>query len=186
MAPTKETGLIRNLRDRFRRTKSDQRREEDSDVSEIVRRTTYPMTEWDPVRTMREMLRWDPLRAAVLPPQLDRDMWEPRFEVRENGTALRFIADIPGVRREDLDISVTGNRLMISGHREIEERAKDETVYAYERQYGEFTRTFVLPDDMDIDHITSELRDGVLTIVVPRTGGSRSRKIPIGGSIPKS
>jgi HSP20 family protein len=135
---------------------------------------------------MREMLRWDPLRAAGLLSQVDRELWLPQFEVRENGNSIRIIADVPGVKRGDLEISVTGNRLIVSGHREVEERSKDENVHTFERQYGQFTRSFTLPDHVDLDHITSELRDGVLMIVVPMKAGAQSRKIQIGGGTPKS
>jgi len=158
-------------------------------MADIVRRGDFPMapmTEWDPFRMMREMMRWDPFRMFGLLPQVERDVWMPRFELRESGNEIRVIADIPGVRREDLEISVTGNRLVISGRRESEERGKDENIHTYERQFGQFTRTFTLPDNVDLDHITSELREGVLTIVVPMTASAKARKIQIGGVAPKS
>ena len=155
-------------------------------MADIVRRSDYPITEWDPFRMMREMLRWDPFRAAGLMPQLERDMWMPHFEVRENGSSIRLIADVPGVKREDLDISITGNRLVVSGRREAEQRHKDENVLAWERQFGQFTRSFTLPDNVDADHITSELREGVLTIVAPLKAGAHARKITVGGATPKS
>ena len=158
-------------------------------MADIVRRSDYPMTEWDPLRMMREMLRWDPLRNLGLGgvvARLGGEMWIPQFEVRENGNEIRVLADVPGVRREDLEISITGNRLIVSGHREVEERGKDENIHTWERQYGQFTRSFTMPDNVDVDHVTSELRDGVLTIVAPIKPGSRSRKIQVGGNQPKS
>jgi hypothetical protein len=65
---------------------------------------------------------------------------------------------------------------------EIEDR---ETVYEY-RPYGQFTRSFTLPENVDVQHTTSDLRDGVLYVVVPKTAGARARKIAIGGVNPKS
>jgi HSP20 family protein len=156
-------------------------------MADIVRRSEYGMSEWDPFRIMREMMRWDPFRSMGLLPRFDQqDIWIPSFDVRENGNAIKILADLPGIRREDLEISVTGNRLVISGRREVEERSKDENVHTWERQFGQFTRTFTLPDNVDTEHITSELREGVLTIVVPLKAGSRARKIQIGGATPKS
>lgn len=155
-------------------------------MADIVKRGEYPITEWDPFRMMREMLRWDPFRAAALVPQLERDVWMPHFEVRENGNSIRILADVPGIKREDLDISVNGSRLVISGQREAEQRHRNENVHTYERQYGQFTRTFTLPDNVDLDHVTSDLRDGVLTIVASLKPGTHSRKIQIGGAQPKS
>lgn len=153
-------------------------------MADIVRRGEFPVTEWDPFRIMREMMRLDPFRAMGMTSP-EREMWMPHFEVRENGNAIRILADVPGVRREDLELSVSGNRLIVGGHRELEERNKDENIHTFERQFGSFTRTFTLPDNVAADQITSELRDGVLTIVVPLKAGAGARKIPIGGNQPK-
>lgn len=155
-------------------------------MADIVKRSEYGLGEWDPFRLMREMMRWDPFRGMGLLPRGEQDVWLPQFEVRENGSSIKIIADIPGVKRDDLEISVMGNRLVVSGRREHEERGKDENIHTWERQYGQFTRTFTLPDNIDFDHITSELREGVLTIVTPLKAGSRSKKIQIGGASPKS
>ncbi len=158
-------------------------------MADIVKRGEYPISEWeslrDPFRMMRELMRWDPFRAMGFAPQLERDVWMPHFEVRENGSAIRILADLPGVKREDLELSVSGNRLVVHGHREAQERNKDENVHTFEREYGAFTRTFMLPDNCEVDQITSELREGVLTIVVPLKEGAKARKIPIGGAAPK-
>jgi HSP20 family protein len=182
--PMKSTGLIRELRDRWR-SKLNQRKGERA-MTDIVKRGDYPIGEWDPFRMMREMLRWDPFRGTAFLPPPERDAWMPHFEVRENGNSIRILADVPGVQRDDLEISITGNRLIVSGHRESEARHKDEDMHAWERQYGQFARTFTLPDSADHDHITSDLHDGVLTIVVPMKAGARSRKVQIGGTAPKS
>ena len=155
-------------------------------MADIVKRNEYGMSEWDPFRLMREMMRWDPFRGSGMMPRGEQDVWLPHFDVRENGNSIKIIADVPGVSREDLEISVVGTRLVVTGRREHEERGKDENMHTWERQYGQFTRSFTLPDNVDFDHITSELREGVLTIVAPLKAGARSRKIQIGGTAPKS
>jgi HSP20 family protein len=155
-------------------------------MTDIVKRNEYGMGEWDPFRLMREMMRWDPFRGMGLAPRPEQDVWLPHFDVRENGSSIKILADVPGVKRDELEIAVVGNRLVVSGRREHEERGKDENMHTWERQYGQFTRSFTLPDNVDFDHITSELREGVLTIVAPLKAGSRSRKIQIGGAAPKS
>lgn len=155
-------------------------------MAEIVKRGDYPVTEWDPVRMMREMMRWEPFRMMGLGARLDRDLWLPQFEVRENGGSLRVMADLPGIRREDVEVTVSGNELVVSGQRQSEDRHEGERVHTYEREFGQFTRTFMLPDHADLDHVTSELRDGVLTIVVPLKAGAKPRKIQVGGANPKS
>src|SRR2546421_7973383 len=79
---------------------------------------------WDPFRAMEAMLRWDPFREnrGYLPPGSD---YRPQFDVKESADGYLFVADLPGVKESDLDISVTGNVLTISGKREEERRAED-------------------------------------------------------------
>jgi HSP20 family protein len=140
------------------------------------------MREWfrsDPFRTMREWLHWDPFRA--LSPALaggERE-WMPDFEVRETPDAFLFRADLPGVKESDLEVALVGNRMQVSGKRESEKETKDETVYLYERAFGSFTRSFTLPEEIDGTHAKSELKDGVLTIVIPKLPAMKPKKIEI-------
>ena len=151
-------------------------------MSEIVKKNSNVSTEWNPMRAMREMLRWDPFRemAPMFPmAAFEGFEWNPSFDVTETKDGYVFKADVPGVKKEDLEISTTGNRLQISGKRESELEKKTDTVYTYERQYGTFTRSFTLPAGADIDHAKSDLKDGVLTLVVPKLAEAQSKKIPI-------
>jgi HSP20 family protein len=91
----------------------------------------------------------------------------------------------PGFDEEiagDLEITTTGNRLQISGKRETDRESKSRTVYLYERHHGSFTRAFTLPDSADLDYATSELEEGVLTLVIPKKPGAQARTIAITGS----
>jgi len=159
-------------------------------MSDIVKRNGGQMTEWEPLRAMREMLRWDPFRemAPTFPvlPGLERMSFNPTFDVTETKDGYTFKADVPGVKKEEIEISTVGNRLQISGKRDSEHEAKTDTVYTYERQYGSFVRSFTLPDGADIDHAKSELKDGVLTLVIPKKAGAQAKKITIGGGASKS
>ena len=141
---------------------------------------------WDPFRAMRELMRWDPFREMapmVVPTERE---WMPAFEVREDKDGYHFKADLPGTRREDIEISLTGNRLTIAGKRESEKETKDDTFYAYERSYGSFKRAFTLPPGVDVEHVTSKLEDGVLTLVVPKKAEAVAKKIPIAPPASKS
>jgi HSP20 family protein len=147
----------------------------------------------NPFQLMREMMI-DPFRMFGMSPWLGRGevSWHPTFEVRETDDAFVFKADLPGVRNEDLEITLTGNQLQISGKREHEQEQEqgEGQFYAYERSYGSFVREFALPESADLDTIRSELKDGVLTLIVPKKAGSapQRRKIPIsaGGTGTKS
>ena len=120
------------------------------------------------------------------PPALARVGWNPRFEVTETVDAYFFKGDVPGVKPEDLEISATGNRLQITGKRDREQETKSETVFAYEREFGTFLRTFTLPASADVEHAKSELKDGVLTLVIPKKAGMQAKKIAIGSPAGKS
>ena len=138
--------------------------------------------DWEPLRLMREILGWDPFReiAPVLSPQGGSGAFAPAFEVKETKDALVFKADLPGVKQSDLEISLTGNRLTLAGKREAEKEEREDTYYAYERSYGAFRRTFTLPEQVDSAQVKAELKNGELTVVVPKTGVSAARRIPIG------
>ena len=147
-------------------------------------RDPYRSLRRDPFRLMREMMT-DPLRWLQIPSfrELAGDVgWNPDFEVRETDDAFVFKADIPGLRTEDLDISLDGNELQITGKREQEQERGEGRFHTYERSYGNFVRTFSLPDSADLDKIRSDLKDGVLTLVIPKQVGTptQRRKIQIG------
>jgi hypothetical protein len=93
---------------------------------------------------------------------------------------MNFKADLPGVADEDLEISLAGNRLTVSGRREAEARNDNDRFYAYERVYGNFSRTFTLPEQIDTERVTAALDAGVLTIEVPKKPEAQPKKIAVG------
>ena len=136
--------------------------------------------EWEPFRMARELFRWDPFRElSAAWPTLEVAEFSPAFEVKETKDNYMFRADVPGVKEEDLEISRTGNRLMVSGKREAEKEDKGDKFYTYERSYGSFTRSFTMPEGIDIEHIQADLKDGVLTIYVPKKPEAQPQKISL-------
>jgi len=93
--------------------------------------------------------------------------------------AYLFRADLPGVDETDLDISLTGSRLTVSGRREAETRQESDTFFAYERSYGTFTRSFTLPEGIDDEHIDAELKNGVLSLKIPKRAEHQAKKISL-------
>lgn len=152
-------------------------------MADIVKKNAALPTEWNPLRAMREMLRWDPFREMAPSftgfPSFEETGWNPSFEVTENKDSFLFKADVPGVNKDDLEITTMGNRIQIAGKRESEQESKTDTIYTYERQFGSFSRSFTLPDGADIAHAKTELKDGVLTLVVPKLAVAQAKKIPI-------
>lgn len=138
---------------------------------------------WDPLRAMQELLRWDPFGDRDLPSLLAPRTgfgFVPAFEVKETPESFVFRGDLPGVREDDIEIAVSGNMLTIRGRREEERRDEQDRYYAVERSYGEFQRSFALPDSADPDQVHADLKEGVLTITVPKHANVQPRRIPLG------
>lgn len=153
-------------------------------MSNIIRRNedkpvTTPTA--DPFRVMREMLSWDPFRemAPSWFPMARDSAFSPAFEVKENGDAYSFKADLPGIAEKDLEVKLAGNRMTISGKREEEKQDRNDTYYTYERSYGSFARTFTLPDTADLEHIAADLKDGVLTVIVAKKRAEPAKTVAI-------
>jgi HSP20 family protein len=143
--------------------------------------------ELDPFRLMREVLRWDPFRELAPSFAVELPGYSPAFEVKETKESFVFKGDVPGLKEADIEVNVAGNRLSIAGKREAEKEEKGDTFYAYERSYGSFTRTFTLPDQADASHVKAELKNGELTVVVPKTPTAVAKRIPVAsGDKPKA
>lgn len=133
----------------------------------------------EPLNVVRE--RWDPF-SGVPPSLLSREgdgHYVPDFDIKDNKEGIVLKGDVPGIKEGDLEISVTGKRLSISGKRQAEKEEKTDTYYTCERSYGSFTRIFTLPDDADADKIHARLDSGVLTVVIPHLPGVQPKKVAI-------
>ncbi|MEW5738787.1 MAG: Hsp20/alpha crystallin family protein [Myxococcota bacterium] len=139
---------------------------------------------WDPFEMMNQMLRWDPF-AELTRPVWGASSFSPAFEVKETKDAFHFKADLPGLEEKDLDVSLSANRLTVSGQRQQERTEEGDSWYTTERSYGSFTRTFTLPDGADVDHAEAELKQGVLSIVVPKKPEVKPRRLSLKGLLGK-
>jgi HSP20 family protein len=140
--------------------------------------TTTPS--FEPFRLMRELFGWDPFREMTsFAPLGAPAAFNPDFEIKETKEGFVFKADVPGIKEQDIEIAMTGNRLTVSGKREAEKQEKTETYYAYERSYGSFARAFTLPDGVDAEKVKAELKDGVLTIFAPKKPETQPKKIAV-------
>lgn len=140
---------------------------------------------WDPFESFRTLWALDPLRGIERAFETGRPQVEfaPSFDIVERDESYVLKADLPGVKQEDLDVSVMGNQLTVSGSRHAEERKEGEHYTMYERAYGDFSRTFTLPNQAATEDIEAKLEDGELTIVVPKRAEAKPRKIPLGQRI---
>lgn len=99
--------------------------------------------------------------------------WRPAASIVENQNEYVVSADLPAVKREDVEVTVDNNVLSIRGERRLEKTADEETEHRRETFHGVFERRFALPDDADAQSISAESRDGVLTVRIPRLKPSR-------------
>jgi HSP20 family protein len=151
-------------------------------MANIIRRREHA---WDPFRMMRDLMQWDPFRNEPQPATYyggaELQTFVPDFDVKETKDAYIFKADLPGVKDQDLDIQLVSNRLTISGKREVERKEEGDTWYSYERSFGSFQRAFTLPEGVDAEHVRAELKDGVLSLVIPKKPEVQPKKIAVGG-----
>lgn len=104
----------------------------------------------------------------------------PSVNTREGEFAYHVEIDLPGVKKEDINVDLKENTLTISGERRFKEEIKEDDYYRVETRFGKFSRSFTLPEDADIENIDASSDNGVLEIVIPklvRAKGTRSIEI---------
>ena len=92
----------------------------------------------------------------------------PTVNTREGKEAYHIEVDLPGIKKEDVDVKVEDNILTISGKRELKDEVKEENYYKIESSYGSFSRSFTLPEKVDIENIKAVSEDGVLEVIIPK------------------
>lgn len=125
----------------------------------------------DPFEMMREMMQLTPFADTAALRETGMAEFMPAFEVRETEDAYIIRGDLPGIKDENVDISVSGNTLTISGRREEEERNENDRLHTYERRFGSFSRSFALPDAADTEHCRAEMKQRKVEINKKRAKG---------------
>jgi HSP20 family protein len=103
----------------------------------------------------------------------------PALEFREDKDNFLIRAELPGLKREDIDVSLQNDALVISGERKIEEVEEGVEVHRQERYYGKFQRVLTLPEPVAADKVKAEYKDGVLTVKLPKTEAAKPKKIDV-------
>ena len=102
--------------------------------------------------------------------------FRPVVNTREGEFAYHVNADLPGVKKKDIKITVNGNIVTISGERKDKKEVKEEDYHRIETSFGKFERSFTLPEGADAENITASQEDGVLEVVIPKLK-SESKKV---------
>jgi HSP20 family protein len=137
---------------------------------------------------MSNLVRADPFDVAfreffrnmLRPTRLELDT-EPeiRLDMKETEKAYMIHAEIPGVKKEDIEVSIDGNLVTLRAEVKREKEEKGETMLRSERYYGAMTRSFTLATDVDEKAATAKYTDGVLELMLPKKPGSASRKLTV-------
>ncbi|MEW5745325.1 MAG: Hsp20/alpha crystallin family protein [Nitrospirota bacterium] len=113
---------------------------------------------------------WPRIRSAGL------EEISPNIDIYEEGGDVVVKAELPGMRREDIDVSVTGDVITISGEKKKEEKIEKKNYYRLERAYGSFARSFQLPSEVQTDKAAAKFTDGILEIRVPKTEEAKKKE----------
>ncbi len=105
--------------------------------------------------------------------------WSPAVDVFEDKDAITIKAEMPGMKKEDIDISLEGNTLYISGERREEKQTGQGATFRSERYFGKFYRTVDLPAPVDSSKVNAKYQDGILTMTLPKTEEARRRQIEV-------
>ncbi len=144
--------------------------------------------------THRYLTKWEPFSDLVsLRDDMDRlfetffgqhpedreGFWAPILDIEESNGNIVVKAEIPGMEKDEIKVSVRNNMLSISGERKQEIETKDKTFHRIERSYGKFSRTITLPSEVDADKIKAAYKDGVLNITLPKPESMKPKQIEV-------
>ena len=109
-----------------------------------------------------------------------RGRWLPPVDIYEtDGKEIVLKVEVPGLRREDIDLTLEQNTLTIKGQRRADESIREEQYHRLERSYGAFSRSFTLPNTVDVSGVRADYRDGVLSVTLPTREEARPRQIQV-------
>jgi HSP20 family protein len=127
---------------------------------------------WEPLRDIEDMLgRYGrsmglPLARGMEP--FNNGEWCPRVDISEKDSSYTIRAELPGVKREDVKVTLLNGVLTLEGQRRHEEEEHGRRFHRIERSYGSFVRSFTLPEAVDADHLSAHFHEGMLDIELPR------------------
>ncbi len=145
------------------------------------------VTRYNPAKEIQEFRRGFESFNSFLDNFVDRKVsvnsmdFTPSVNTREGKHAYHVEVDLPGMKKEDINIDVKDNIITISGERKSKEETKEDEYYKIESSYGKFERSFTLPENVDIENIHAQAENGVLEVVIPKLNKQESehKKIEI-------
>jgi len=105
--------------------------------------------------------------------------WAPPVDVYEDENSFLIKVELPEINREDVKVSLNENVLSISGERRVENEEKRQNYHRVERTYGQFFRSFTLPQNVNVDAINAQVKDGVLRLTLPKKEEAKPKQIEV-------
>jgi HSP20 family protein len=134
---------------------------------------------WDPFADLNRIQRQ--FEKSSFGPRTRSADFAPAVDIHEDAEQLVLRAELPGVKKEEVDVSVDGNVLTLKGERKLEQEEKGRRYHRVERAYGTFVRQFQLSSNIDSSKIDAQLTDGVLTLRLSKKQELKPRKIDVKG-----
>ncbi len=132
------------------------------------------------------LVRWDPFEEMnrlhdhfLSGRGLSKQAFQVAVDIREEDDAFYVDAEVPGLAAEDVKVDIEKNVLTLSGERKVEKEEVEGTYRRVERQYGSFTRSFTLPETVDTENISADLKDGVLALKLPKKDAPTPRSVSV-------
>lgn len=139
------------------------------------------VTRWNPNVPTREPLfrLFDTFFGEPQSEEVGNRSWIPPVDIQETEEGYKLHVELPGLTKEDINITLENNVLRLTGERKFERDAKKESYHRIERTYGTFTRAFALPSQVNAEGVQAAFENGVLTLTVPKAEAAKPRKIEI-------
>jgi len=140
------------------------------------------LVSWDPFRELDDMLnRFGRIGGGVAVPGRTGEVvsWRPAANISETDKEYIIKAELPEVKKEDIEVAIDDGVLTIKGERRLEKRDENEKQHRIESFYGSFARSFTLPSDADEEHIEAESKDGVLTVRIPKVPAATPKRVEV-------
>jgi HSP20 family protein len=133
---------------------------------------------WNPIHEMDELFH--NRMASVLGGEgLQSAAWSPVVDIEESAEAYTIRAELPGLSKEKVKVTVENGALTLSGERDLERRVETKTFHRVERSHGTFTRSFTLPDDVDPESVAANFKDGLLEIQITKREEALPKSIEV-------